>query len=86
MCLDIVNIYSRTVGEHLTNIPEAVQRLHTAGVTLVPTKCIFLDTVVSHSGHTIRPDPLEVDKRNLAAIERRRDPTNPAELPSFLDI
>ncbi|CDF38306.1 unnamed protein product [Chondrus crispus] len=48
--------------------------------------CGFFDTSVTYLGHVIRPGQLEVERRNVIAIERARAPTNQTELRSFLGM
>ena len=50
------------------------------------SKCAFFDTLVTYLGHMIRPGRLEVERRNVVAIERSRPPENQTELRSFLGM
>ena len=82
--LDDVIVYSRTVTEHMAYVREVMRLLHTAGVSLKLAKCAFFDTSVTYLGHVVRPGRLEVERRNIIAMERARAPTNQTELRSFL--
>ena len=53
---------------------EVLRLLHTVGVSLKLAKCAFFDTSVTYLRHAIRPGRLEVEQRNVIAIERA--PTN----------
>ena len=41
---------------------------------------------MTYLGHVIRPGRLEVERRNVVAIERARPPQNQTELRSFLGM
>ena len=70
--LNDVIVYSQTVTEHMMHVREVLRMLHTAGVSLKLAKCAFFDTSVTYLGHVIRPGRLEVERRNVIAIERAR--------------
>lgn len=80
----LFSIYSKTVTEHLTYVKEILQLLQTSEVALKLAECIFSGTAVSILGHTIPPGQMDLDKRNLVAIERATAPENQTELPSLL--
>ena len=84
--LDDVIFYSRTVTEHMAHVREVLRLLHTAGVSPKLAKCAFFDTSLTYLGHVIRPGRLEVERRNVIAIERARAPTNQMKLRSFLGM
>ena len=84
--LDDVIVYSRTVTEHMAHLGEVLRQLQTAGVSLKIAKCAFFVTSVTYLGHVIRPGRLEVERRNVIAIERVRAPTNQTKLRSFLGM
>ena len=84
--LDDVIVYSQTVTEHMVHVREVLRLLHTAAVSLKLAKCAFFDTSVTYLGHIIRPGRLEVERRNVIAIDRARAPTNQTELRSFLGM
>ena len=84
--LDDVIIYSKTVMEHFAHVREALRLLRDAGVSLKLSKCAFFDTSVTYLGHVIRPGRLEIEPRNVFAIERARPPQNQTELQSFLGM
>ena len=84
--LDDVVVYSRTVTEHMAHVCEVLRLLHTAGMSLKLAKCAFFDTSITYLGHVIHPGRLEVERRNVIAIERARAPTNQTELRSFLGM
>ena len=84
--LDDVIIYSKTVTEHFAHVGEILRLLRDAGVSLKLSKFTFFDTSVTYLGHMIRPGTLEVERRNVFAIERARPPQNQTELRSFLGM
>ena len=60
--------------------------LRDAGVSLKLSKCTFFDTSVTYLGHVTRPGRLEVERRNVVAIQCSRPPQNQTELQSSLGI
>ena len=72
--LDDVIIYSKTVTEHFAHVREVLRLLRDAGVSLKLSKCAFFENSVTYLGHVIRPRRLEVERRNVVAIERARPP------------
>ena len=84
--LDEVIVYSRSVTEHMAYVRGVLRSLHSAGVSLTLSKCPFLDTSVTYLGHVIRPERLEVERRNVISIELARATTNQTELRSFLGL
>ena len=68
--LDDVIVYSRTVTEHMAHVREILQLLHTAGMSLKLAKCAFFHTSVTYLEHVIGPGRLEVEPRNVIAIDR----------------
>lgn len=81
-----VNICSRTVTEYLAHVKEILPLLQTAGVLLNLAKCTLVDSAASYLGHNIRPGQLDVDERNLVAINRVTAPKNKTELRFFFDM
>lgn len=77
MCLDDVIIFSRSIGEHFTDV-RAVQRLlQQADVTLK----LFFQASDDYVGHMVLPDTLQVAAATTTAIKL---PRTHIELRSFL--
>lgn len=82
--LDDFILYSKSVTEHLNHVREVLKLLYNAGVSLNISNCTFFDTSVTYLGHVIQPGGLEIERWNVAAIERALPPSNQTELRSFL--
>ena len=86
VCLDDVVVYSQSVTEYMAHVPEVPRLLHSAGVSLKISKCAVFDTSVTYLGYVICPGRLEVERRDIIAIERARAPTNQTQMRSFVGM
>ncbi|BHF62659.1 hypothetical protein SprV_0200564400 [Sparganum proliferum] len=53
--LDDIIVFGRSTEEHNSNLREVLEALQEAGLTLNPTKCLFLRSEVQFLGHLIFP-------------------------------
>lgn len=72
--LDDVIVFSKDVDAHLTHINEGLAALSSAGFSLKLPKCRFLTDKVQYLGHVIRPNLLEVARKNVASIAEAKPP------------
>ena len=84
--LDDILVTGATSEEHLANLEQVLQRLHSAGMRLKREKCAFLLKSVSYLGHVISEEGLRTADEKVAAIVDAPDPRNLTQLRSFLGM
>ncbi|XP_013147927.1 PREDICTED: uncharacterized protein K02A2.6-like [Papilio polytes] len=84
--LDDVIIGGKTLREHLDALREVFSRLHSAGLKLKASKCIFLVDEVRYLGYIISREGIKTDPSKIEAIVKIPRPSNITELRSFLGI
>jgi len=66
--LDDILVASQTVKEHLDHLQKVFQRLRESGLRLKPSKCVFATEEVEYLGHTLTPEGVKPNERNVEAI------------------
>ena len=84
--LDDILVFGRTLGEHNDNLAKVFQRLRSAGLTLKPKKCKFVQTEVCYLGHVVSAEGVRTDPSKLQAILEFPVPDNVKALRSFLGL
>ena len=84
--LDNILITGRSTGEHLKNLDAVLGRLDRAGLRLKLDKCAFMQKEVNYLGHRIDASGLYPNGKKVEAIKAAPQPTNVAELRSYLGL
>ena len=84
--LDVLIVMGSNDEEHFRNLESTLKRLHSMGVKLKQSKCVFMKPSVEYFAfvvdrHGIHPSPCKVK-----AIQEVPVPENPTELKSFLGL
>ena len=66
--LDDLIIYSRNPEEHFKRLQEVMERLHTAGLKLKPSKCYLFQKSVHYLGHIISKHGVENDPQKIQCV------------------
>ncbi|BHF84347.1 hypothetical protein SprV_0902749800 [Sparganum proliferum] len=84
--LDDIIVFGRSTEEHNSNLREVLEALQEAGLTLNPTKCLFLRSEVQFLGHLISPGRISTLPDRIKHIRTWPTPTNQTELRSLLGL
>ena len=84
--LDDINIFSKTINEHLERLAEVFSRLQDAGLKLKPAKCHLLKRSVHYPGHVVSKKGIEIDPHKIKCIRDWPTPTNSKELQQFVGM
>ncbi|BHF70212.1 hypothetical protein SprV_0301326200 [Sparganum proliferum] len=84
--LDDIIVFGRSVDEHNHNLRAVLEALRSAGLTLNPTKCLFLRREVNFLGHLISPGRISPLPDRIQCIRTWPTPTTQTELRSFLGL
>nr|VZI39678.1 unnamed protein product [Spirometra erinaceieuropaei] len=84
--LDDIIVFGRSTEEHNSNLREVLEALQEAGLTLNPTKCLFLRSEVQFLGHLISPGRISPLPDRIKHIRTWPTSTNQTELRSFLGL
>jgi hypothetical protein len=84
--VDDILVSGRNDQEHLGNLEAVLQALKTAGLTLKPAKCSFMQPQVVYCGHIISKEGVKPVESNVDAVLKAPIPTNVSELKSFLGM
>ncbi|XP_065198307.1 uncharacterized protein LOC135829851 [Sycon ciliatum] len=84
--LDDVVIFSPTFEDHLVQLRHVLGRLHDAGLTVKPKKCLLGMVETPFLGHVIGHGRVRADPGKLQAIDDWRQPTTKKALRSFLGL
>lgn len=84
--LDDIIVFSRTFGEHLTDVEDALKLIKHAGMKLKLKKCKFAYEKVLYLGHIISKEGIEVDPEKINAINTIKELRSVAEVKSFLGL
>lgn len=82
--LDDVIIFSKTKEQHLLDVHEILDVLHTGGLSLKLRKCHFFPDCVNYLGHIVRLGKLEVAMRKIDCLRHAKHPTTQTQLRFFL--
>ena len=84
--LDDLLIVSQTVQEHQEHVKKVLTKLQQAGLKLKPSKCSFAQQQVEYLGHTLTPDGVSPNEKNMQAEKQFPRPTCCKEVQSFLGL
>ena len=65
---------------------KALQRIHSAGVTLNRNKCEFKQKQLKYLGHLIDENRIRADPDKVSAIVEMKPPTNISDLRRFMGM
>jgi len=82
--VDDIIVYSKTLEEHRTHLTEVFTALKNAGITLKRSKCTFGTSHMDFLGHHVSGGGIQPQEGKLHQLSTMRDPTNVAEIRSFL--
>ena len=84
--IDDILVTGANDDEHLRNLGRVLERLEKHGLRIKEEKCRFMQESVVYLGHQIDATGLHTDPGKVEAIANAPEPTNVAELRSFLGM
>jgi len=84
--LDYILIASQTVEEHLDHLQKVFKWLREAGLRLKPLECMFVTGEIEYLGHTLTPEGVKPNERNVQAITKFSRPKSTKEVQSFVGL
>ena len=83
----ILMIYqSQTIKEHLDHLQKVFHRLRESGLQLKPTKCTFATEQIEYLRHTLTPEGVKPNEKNVHAITEFPKPKSIKEVRSFVGL
>ena len=87
LCLmDDILIFGKDETEHEKRLMKALQRIHSAGVTLNQNKCEFKQKQLKFLGHLIDEKGIRADQDKVSVIVEMKPPTNIFDLRRFMGM
>ena len=74
--MDEVLIFGKTKEEHDIRLTKALNRIHSAGVTLNREKCLFSQDSIKFLGHVVNKQGISADPDKVVAITQMKAPQN----------
>ena len=84
--MDDVLIFGKTKEEHDIRLTKALDRIHSAGVTLNREKCLFGQNSIKFLGHVVNKQGISADPDKVVAITQMKAPQNISALRRFLGM
>ena len=84
--MDDVLIFGKTKEEHDIRLTKALDRIHSAGVTLNREKCMFGQNSIKFLGHVVNKYGISADPDKVTAIKLMEAPQNISALRRFLGM
>ena len=84
--LDDLLVFSSNFEEHLNRLDKVLSRLEDNGLKLKGSKCKLFQSSVSHLGHIVSENGVEVDPDKVERVRNWTTPTNLEQLRSFLGL
>ena len=84
--MDDVLIFGKTKEEHNVRLTKALDRIHSAGVTLNREKCLFGQDNIKFLGHVVNKQGISADPDKVAAITQMKAPQNISAVRRFLGM
>ena len=84
--MDDVLIFGKTKEEHDIRLTKALNRIHSAGVTLNREKCLFGQDSIKFLGHVVNKQGISADPDKVVAITQMKAPQNISALRRFLGM
>ena len=79
-------VVTRSYDEHLEMLDKVFELLRFAGLTLKPSKCVFLASEVKFLGFVVGRHGLSTDPKKVAAMQQFPRPQNSTDLKSFIGL
>ena len=87
LCLmDDVLVFGKNQAEHDTHLEAVLKRTESAGVTLNPNKCEFLQSELKFLGNIINNQGVKVDPAKTKAILDMQPPNSVSEMRRFIGM
>lgn len=84
--LDDIIIFSQDMEDHFKQLNEVLQRLHSAGLKLKPTKCELLQSEVLYLGHVVGKEGIKPNPKITKSIKKWKTPQNVKQVQQFLGL
>ncbi|BHF62603.1 hypothetical protein SprV_0200558800 [Sparganum proliferum] len=84
--MDDIIVLGKDFDSHLKNIRAVFNILRQAGLTLKPSKCIFIKPRVKFLGHVVSAAGIETDDEKVTQIREWPTPADVTEVRSFLGL
>lgn len=84
--LDDVLVFGKDCQDHDTHLQAALERIHSAGITLNRQKCEFGKTTLTFLGHVINQHGISPDPLKTTAIKEMPPPKTVSELRRFVGM
>jgi len=73
-------------AEHLLNLEKVLSRIQEYGFRVCKEKCFFIQDSVEYLGHIVDKNGIQVSPKKVKAIAKMLQPTNLAQLRTFLGM
>ena len=83
---DDIIIWASSTEEHRDRVKKLLQRLYSRGLRVNRDKCIFGVSEITFAGHQLSAKGIKPDQSKIDAIQQIAQPTNAAEVRSFLGL
>ncbi len=84
--IDDVVVYSKNEEEHIYDLTQVFQCLHSAGFTLNLGKCNFMQCNITYLGHIISAEGVKTDPKKVSAINNFPTPQSLKDMQRFLGL
>ena len=84
--MDNIVVYSSSLEEHANKLKKLLGRLQTAGLTLQPEKCHFLQKEIAYLGHVITQDGVEPDPQKIESVQKFPRPKTRKNIKQFVGL
>ena len=84
--LDDIVVYGATFDEHLDNLRLVLDRLHSAGLKLKPSKCKLLQRKIRFLGYDVSVDGIALSEESIAPVQTWEFPTSVTSMRSLLGL
>ena len=84
--LDDIIIFSKTPQEHLSHIHMVFEKLKSANLSMMKSKCSFFSKEIQYLGHILRATGIWTLPSKTRAIQHMNPPTTPKQVRAFLGL
>ena len=78
--LDDIIIFSKTPEEHLTHIRRVFEKLHSANLSMMFSKCYFFSKEIQYLGHILSMKGIHPLPSKMQAIQQMQQPITPKQV------
>lgn len=82
--MDDLNIFSKTLEEHLERLQLVFDKLRTSALKISPKKCVFCKERVTYVGRIVSNKGIEADPEKTEKVLNWPKPKSPEEVRNFI--